>query len=112
VSLPVTLLELTSQAVVNDLGYQMIMRWVHLIFNAQVIQGNFIDENYFGEYMMNLRKDFVLDLMINRKRYDLALRDFPGVVSSFMNCAYLILTRPIFNKERDGMNNTKQTTTL
>ena len=95
-----------GERIVNDHGYQAVMRWLNLILNSQVIQGNLLDENYFGEYMMNLRKDVALDLMINRIKYGIELRNYEGLVSGFMNCAYLILTRPIFNKEREGMNNT------
>lgn len=95
-----------GEAIVNDQGYQAVMRWVHMILNSQVIQGNLLDEDYFGEYMMNLRKDFVIDMMINRKKYGIDLRNFQGLVATFMNCCYLVLTRPLFNKEREGMNNT------
>lgn len=95
-----------GESIVNDNGYQAVMRWLHLVFNPQVIQGNLLDANYFGEYMMNLRKDFFLDMMVNRKKYGIEIRNIQALSAGFSNCAYLILTRPIFNKERDGMNNT------
>lgn len=95
-----------GEPIVNDNGFQAIMRWLNLIINSQVIQGNFLTEEYFGEYMMNLHKDFALDLMINRQKYGISLRNYDGLVNGFVNCSYLILTRPLFNKERDGMNNT------
>lgn len=96
----------SGEAIVNDNGFQAVMRWLHLTINAQMMMGNLLDEDYFGEYMMNLRKDVALDLMINRTKYGISIRNYEGLVASFMNCAYLILTRPLFNKERDGMNNT------
>jgi hypothetical protein len=92
--------------IVNDNGYQAVMRWLHLILNSQVIQGNLLDADYFGDYMMNLRKDFFMDLMINRGKYGIDLRNIQSLSDGFCSCAYLILTRPLFNKERDGMNNT------
>lgn len=95
-----------GKPIVNELGYQAVMRWINLIINTQTVQGNFLTEDLFGEYMCNLRKDLASDLMINRKRYALELREFPGLMASFSNCSYLILTRPIFNREREGMNNT------
>jgi hypothetical protein len=95
-----------GDAIVNDNGYQAVMRWLNLIMNSQVIQGNLLDEDYFGEYMMNLRKDIALDLMVNRTKYGIGIRNYQGLIAGFMNCAYLILTRPLFNKEREGMNNT------
>lgn len=98
-----------GEELVNDVGRQAIMGWMDLIINAQVIQGNFITEDDFGEYMMNLRKDFEVDMMINRHKWGVRLPDFPGISSKFMNCAYLILTRPIFNQERLGMNSTVRT---
>ena len=96
----------SGEPIVNDNGDQAVMRWLNLILNAQVIQGNLLDENYFGEYLMNLRKDIALELMINRHKYGIDIRNYQGLIAGFMNCAYLILTRPLFNKERDGMNNT------
>jgi hypothetical protein len=98
-----------GEPLVNDVGLQAVMGWMDLVINAQVIQGNFITEEDFGEYMMNLRKDFEVDMMINRHSWGVSIRDFPGLSAKFMNCAYLILTRPIFNKERDGMNSTVRT---
>ena len=95
-----------GEAIVNDNGFQAVMRWLHLTINSQMMMCNLLDEDYFGEYMMNLRKDVALDLMINRTKYGISIRNYEGLVASFMNCAYLILTRPLFNKERDGMNNT------
>jgi hypothetical protein len=96
----------SGEAIVNDNGFQAIMRWLNLTLNSQVIQGNLLDEDYFGDYMMNLRKDIAMDLMINRQKYGIHIRNYQGIVAGFSNCAYLILTRPLFNKERDGMNNT------
>jgi hypothetical protein len=96
----------SGEPIVNDNGYQAIMRWLNLTLNSQVIQGNLLDAEYFGEYMMNLRKDIAMDLMINRQKYGIHLRNYQGIIAGFSNCAYLILTRPLFNKERDGMNNT------
>ena len=95
-----------GEPIVNDNGYQAVMRWLNLILNSQVIQGNLLDEEYFGDYMMNLRKDFFMDLMINRAKYGIDLRNIQSLSDGFCSCAYLILTRPLFNKERDGMNNT------
>ena len=95
-----------GKAVVNDLGYQAVMGWLTMIMNNQVIQGNFLDESYFGEYLMNLRKDVAMDLIVNRRNYELDIREVEPLIAKFMNCSYLLLTRPLFNKERDGMNNT------
>jgi hypothetical protein len=95
-----------GKPIVNEYGHQAVMRWLNLIINTQTVQGNLIQEEDFGIYMCNLRKDIATDLMINRSRYGIAIRDFPGLMASFSNCSYLILTRTIFNKEREGMNNT------
>lgn len=92
--------------VVNSLGFQAVMRWINLIINTSTVQANFITEENFEDYMCNLRKDVALDLMNNRKKYGIDLNEYQGLMSSFMNCVFLILTRPIFNKEREGMNST------
>lgn len=98
-----------GKRIVNDLGYQNIMQWFNVIINKATLQGNFITEEDYGDFMCDLHKDLTEVLLINRLRYDLAISDISNVVHQFTMCVRIILTRPIFNKERDGMNNTVRT---
>lgn len=99
----------SGSPIVNDNGYQAVMSWITLIYSTHVIQGNFLDEQYFGTYLMNLRKDFFLDMMKNRHEYNIPIKEIEALSAKFCNCAYMLLTRPLFNKEREGMNNTTKT---
>jgi hypothetical protein len=95
-----------GKPLVNDVGYQAVMRWIHLIINTHTLQGNFLTEEAYGDYMCNLHADFIIDLIDNRHRYGITVSDANNLCNVFSDSAALILTRPIFNKEREGMNNT------
>lgn len=95
-----------GKPIVNSIGYQAIMQWMNIAINKASLQANFIQEQDYGNYLSDLHKDVLQDLMINRHRYGLHMKDFQAVLHKFMDCATIILTRPIFNEERKGMNNT------
>lgn len=98
-----------GKRIVNDLGYQTIMQWLNGVINKATMQANFITEDDYSNFMCDLHKDMAEDLLINRVRYELSIKDFQALLHKFIMCSRLILTRPIFNKERDGMNNTVRT---
>lgn len=89
-------------SMVNEQGYQAIMQFINLVINAQGVQGNFTTEEMYGEYLYRLRTELATDLMINRKRYGIDPRDFPGIMSRIMRIIEVFMSRPIFNKERDS----------
>lgn len=91
-----------GKPIVNESGYQAIMQFINLVINAQTVQGNFLDEDYYGEYLCRLRKELTTDLMINRKRYGIDPRDFPGLMSRLMRIIEVFMTRPIQNGERNS----------
>ena len=90
----------------NDKGFQAIMTWLHVCLNPQVMQGNMEDRDLFGLYMMNLHADITEDLMINRGDFGIPLRQVSKIIHNLTDLAYPVLTRTLYNKERDGMNNT------
>jgi hypothetical protein len=96
----------SGEQLVNNLGFQTIMGWISFIINKHTIQGNFIDDDWYGSYMCDLHKDTYCDLMMNRKKYGIDIRQIDSIHAKFMMCTRLILTRPIGDKERLGMNNT------
>lgn len=96
----------TGERVVNDLGFQSLMAWISFVINKHTVMGNFIDEDWYGRFMKDLHMDVWQDLIINRKRYGIDSKQVQSLQAKFMMCTRLILTRPIFDKERQGMNST------
>lgn len=95
-----------GEAVVNTLGYQTVMQWMKIVINKTTLQGNFITEDDYGNFMCDVHRDVLEDLMTRRKDYGLNIRDLQPLLHKFMNCTRVVMTRQLFNKERDGMNNT------
>lgn len=113
---PVERIVQQGERLVNDKGFQCIMGWVSSIMNKHTVMGNFLDEKWYGEYMCDLHKDVWCDLIKNTDKFGIELSNLQGIHGKFMMCARLVLTRPIGDKERNGMNNTtrvveNQTTT-
>lgn len=92
--------------VVNKEGYQAVMSWLTGLLSAQTIQANFIEEKDYNRFMKDLSLSLTCDLMANRKKYGIEINKINGLHKQMVLMAHLILTRAIFNKERDGMNNT------
>lgn len=91
-----------GKRVVNEEGYQALMQFINLVINAQVAQGNFIDEDMYADYICRARKDLACDLMVNRIRFGLDAKDYNGVMGRIMRIVEVFMTRPMFNKERDS----------
>jgi hypothetical protein len=95
-----------GEPMVNRLGAQSMMGWIKFITNKHTVQGNFLDDAWYGDYMCDLHKDVWDDLMVNREKYGIQIRQIRPLHSKFMMFSRLLLTRPIGDKERLGMNNT------
>lgn len=94
-----------GEALVNQRGFQSLMGWISFIMNKHTVMGNFLDEDWYGSYMCDLHKDVFCDLLINREDYGIKMKMLQPIHSKFMMCSRLVLTRPIGDKERNGMNN-------
>lgn len=90
----------------NDRGYQAIMRWLRIFDNSQVLQGNMEDREYFGRYMMNLHQNIAQEMVSNRSLYGIPKEQLQVVVQNLTSLAYPILTRTLYDRERQAMNNT------
>jgi hypothetical protein len=95
-----------GERLVNDYGFQALMGWISFIMNKHTVMGNFLDENWYGDYMCDLHMDIWSDLVINRRKYGIDINMLQSIHNKFMMCSRLLLTRPIGDKERNGMNNT------
>lgn len=102
---PVTKEVKIGDPIVNKRGYQAVMHW-HSIVNAQVVQGNFVDDKELGFFMMHHRIGFFSDMMLNRKEYGIDIKQIRALSDRYCDFVYPVLTRCLFNKEREGMNNT------
>lgn len=95
-----------GEGLVNERGRMAIIGWLQIIANKHTVMGNFLDEDWYGRYMCDLHKDTWCDMMKNRVDYGIDLKKIQGIHSKFMMYVRLLLTRPIGDKERLGMNNT------
>jgi hypothetical protein len=91
---------------VNEQGYQAVMSWISGMISSQTVQANFVKEDDFRAFMLNYSLSIIQDLYSNRKHYGIDISKIEGLVNKMELTTHLILTRPLFNKERDGMNNT------
>lgn len=104
---PKEVLQRVGDPLVNNKGLQAIMHWATSSFlNRHTVQGNFLDEDWYGVYMCDLYKDSFQDLLVNRINYGIEYTQLQPIHDRMIACARLILTRPIADKERLGMNNT------
>ena len=95
-----------GERLVNDLGFQSIMGWIAFAFNKHTVMGNFVDEDWYGQVMKNLMLDVGQDLIVNRVKYDIDSRQYQPILHKFEIMIASVLTRPLFDKERQGMNST------
>lgn len=91
-----------GKPVVNQLGFQRIMQFMNLVINPQTVQGNFTTEDAYTDFLCRCRMDLATDLIVNKKRYALDSKDYPGLMSSIMRLIEIFMTRQIFNEERKG----------
>ena len=91
-----------GHSIVNELGFQAIMQFMNLLINAQTVQGNWLSDDEYNEFLYRTRKELTTDLMINRPRYGIDTRDFPGLMSRVMRIIEAFMTRPIHNGERNS----------
>lgn len=101
---------------VSDEGLQGIMQFVEMVFNPQVVQGNFSDVSntvkaydLYANYLCRTRKDLADHLMKNIKNYGIDEKNFNGIVSNIMRFVEPFMTRLINNKERESYANTIKT---
>lgn len=100
-----------GKPMVNDLGLQSIMNYVEIIFNAQVVQGNFDDDMFF-DFLRRARMDLADHLMVNRKRYGIAMEDYNGIISTLFHYIYPFMSRLRSDKERLSYAQTVRTSEI
>lgn len=100
-----------GKAMVNEMGFQSIMNYIEIIFNAQVVQGNF-DDDMFYDYLRRARMDLADHLMVNRKRFDIKMEDYNGIISTLFHYIYPFISRLRDDKERLSYAQTVRTSEI
>ena len=85
------------------------MNFVGIIFNPQVVQGNFPIKDDCDAYLCRCRMDLSDHLMKNFYDYEISENNFGGIVSTLMRFIEAFMSRLIGNKERDSYSNTIRT---
>ena len=105
-----------GKPLVSDEGLQGIMQFIEIVFNPQVVQGNFSDVSstvkgydLYAEYLCRTRKDLAEHLMKNINNYGIDEKNFNGIISTIMRFVEAFMTRLLYNKERDSYANTIKT---
>jgi hypothetical protein len=89
-----------GKPLVSDEGLQGIMNFIEIVFNPQVVQGNFLDYDMYADYLERTRKDFASHLMKNFYAYQISEDDYNGIVSTIMRFIEAYMSRLINNEER------------
>lgn len=89
-----------GRPLVSDEGLQGIMNFIEIIFNPQVVQGNFLDYDMYAEYLERTRKDLASHLMKNFYAYQISEDDYNGIISTIMRFIEAYMSRLIANEER------------
>lgn len=95
-----------SKPLVSDEGLQGIMNFIEIIFNPQVVQGNFLDYDMYAAYLCRTRKDLADHLMKNFYAYEISEDNFNGIISTLMRFIEAYLSRLLFNEERKSFAQT------
>ena len=95
-----------GKPLVSDEGLQGIMQFIEIIFNPQVVQGNFQDYDQYANYLIRTRMDLADHLMKNLKNYGIGEKNFNGMISTIMRFIEAFMTRLINNEERKSYANT------
>lgn len=91
----------------NDMGIQSVLNKVASILNPAVVQGYFPEEKNgespeYLEYINGVEYHLLDELMINKGRYNLNIKDLKPLLDFVMDCVRPYMTRLIGNKERDS----------
>lgn len=95
-----------GEALMNSKGVQSTMMYLQLIFNPQVVAGNFSDTKgktgymQYAEYLCRARMDFADYLMKNLKQFEIKEDNFAGIISSIFRTLEPFMTRLLYNEER------------
>jgi hypothetical protein len=95
-----------GEALMNSKGIQSTMMYLQLIFNPQVVAGNFSDTKgktgymQYAEYLCRGRMDLADYLMKNMKSFDIKDENYAGIISSIMRTLEAFMTRLLYNEER------------
>jgi len=100
--LPEDTIKIFGQPKANDLGIQEIMSEFASIINPANVQGNFTLHQY-NAYVKDSHRRIAKQLVINSERWAIATEDIPSIMSLFIQLVRAFMTRPIDNKEREGL---------
>ena len=98
-----------GEPLLNEEGIQFIMNFVGIIFNPQVVQGNFPEVADYEEYIYRTRVDLAEHLMKNLYKYEIKENNYNGMISTLMRFIEAFMSRLIKNKERDSYSTTIKT---
>jgi hypothetical protein len=104
-----------GEALMNSKGIQSTMMYLQLIFNPQVVAGNFSDTKgktgymQYAEYLCRARMDLADYLMKNMKSFDIKDENYAGIISSIMRTLEAFMTRLLYNEERKSYAATMRT---
>ena len=95
----------TGEPKANIQGRQAILSLFRSILNPQVVQGNFVEEQYY-KFCELFHKKIAIMLMNNRYIWGIKSSDYPLIVTTLSNMTRAYMSRLINNKERDSYTNT------
>lgn len=103
-----------TEPILNKAGVYHVMERIRKIINPQVVQGNFLTEQYWRVYVSDFRADITIMLMVNaydwayNKDIDNFNRHVDGLIDSLCEMIEPFMTRLLFNKERESYADSMQ----
>lgn len=90
----------------NGEGIQWILNKLRLIVNPSTVQGNFITNDMYYNYLFNIHSSLLYNLMVNKYVWGIKDQDYEPIIDNFMDIIYVFMTRPLANKERESYGQT------
>jgi hypothetical protein len=89
-----------SQPKANDEGIHWLLNFVSNIINPATVQGNFVSEHIYYQYLFDIHSALILLLMRNMYKWDIKDYDSEPIIETIMAIITPYMTRLLANEER------------
>ena len=91
----------------NEKGVHSILTKLQVVFNAQIVQGNF-DTDMFFYFLRTARLSLNDEIHLNRSRWGINIKDITIIKSMYLLTLYGFMSRLLGNKERESYHQSLQ----
>lgn len=96
-----------SEPKANEQGIHWILNFVSNIINPATVQGNWLKEEMYYNYMFKIHSSLIYNLMKNMYVWGIKEYDYEPIIDTIMGIIEPFMTRPLGNKERESYGGLK-----